>query len=67
MLDRLDIAWANLNPTLHAHFEAGGGPLYFPIDGHFNVAGNRLVADALAPLLRQRLADIRESSQPHGH
>ena len=67
LLDRLDIDWANLNPTLRAHFETGGGPLYFPVDGHFNVAGNRLVADTLAPLLRQRLADIRESSQPHGH
>ena len=57
MLDRLGIAWLDLTPGLRSHYAHGGAALYFEIDGHLNVAGNRLVAGELEPALRAELLD----------
>lgn len=37
----------DLLPVFLAHLAAGGEPLYFEQDQHWNVAGNRLAADAI--------------------
>jgi len=55
ILRRLHVGYVDLSPTFRAHFEDGGGPLFFPVDGHLNVDGNALVAWALEPELREEL------------
>ncbi len=56
MCRRLGIDTIDLTPVLRAHYERGGEPLYYPVDGHLNSAGHRLVAQALSDALRARLA-----------
>ena len=48
----------NLNDALRRYYEthAQGEPLYFEIDGHFNSAGHKVIADALHAPLRDSLA-----------
>ncbi len=49
------IDYIDLIPDFFDHYRAGGEVLYFPIDGHFNPAGNAFVAQRLESALRQRL------------
>jgi len=58
ILSRLGIDYMDLSPAFRAHFESGGGPLFFSVDGHLNPNGNELVADALEPALRTRIAAL---------
>jgi len=53
LLDEAGVTVHTLNPALRSYYEQGApqGPLYFPIDGHFTVAGHRVVADTLVPLV----------------
>jgi hypothetical protein len=37
---------------------AGGGPLYFEVDGHANAAGNRVIAQAVQSYLRARQTEL---------
>lgn len=52
ILDRLNIDHFDLTAAFRAHFAQGGGPLFFPVDGHLNVEGNAFVAQTLEPVLR---------------
>jgi SGNH hydrolase-like domain, acetyltransferase AlgX len=63
ILDRLGVGHFDLSPALRAHFDAGGEPLYFPVDGHLNVRGNALVADVLDPVVRALLGRIGASGE----
>jgi lysophospholipase L1-like esterase len=58
ILDRLGIDHFDLTPAFRSHFEQGGGPLFFPVDGHLNVEGNSLVAQILEPALRTQLGVV---------
>ena len=58
ILDRLGIDHFDLTPAFRAHFEQGGGPLFFPVDGHLNVEGNALTAQILEPVLRVQLTAV---------
>jgi len=59
ILERLGVEYFDLSPALRMHFDAGGDPLYFPVDGHLNARGNALVAQALTPMLESRVARLR--------
>jgi lysophospholipase L1-like esterase len=58
ILDRLGIEHMDVSPALAAHFAGGGEPLYFPVDGHLNARGNEVVAAAIEPVLRTRIAAL---------
>lgn len=49
------IAWADSTPFLTAEHGSRGVPLFFPVDGHFNVAGHEAFARFALPLLLERL------------
>jgi hypothetical protein len=57
-LATLRIEYADLYAPLRAAHEAGGTALYYYADRHLTPRGHRVVADALAPLIEQRLGDL---------
>jgi len=61
-LDAAGIAGVDLQAAFAAH--AGREPLYKPQDTHWNLAGNRLAADVLAPIVRERLAGRASPQRP---
>lgn len=58
----LRIEYVDLYEPLRAAFEAGDLDLYYYADRHLTPRGNRVVADALAPLIKQRLDAAFENS-----
>lgn len=48
------IATLDLTPLLAARLAQDGQPLYFPVDGHWNVAGHEAAAQAIADWLAPR-------------
>jgi hypothetical protein len=52
----LGVECLDLTETFRAH--AGGGPLYFEVDGHANAAGNRVIAQAVQSYLRARQTEL---------
>jgi lysophospholipase L1-like esterase len=48
------LATLDLTPVLAAQLEQDGQPLYFPVDGHWNVAGHETAAKAIADWLAPR-------------
>jgi hypothetical protein len=57
ILMELGVDFASLEPAL-VSAAAPGEPLYFPIDGHWNVRGHEVVAATVTELLRARLAAL---------
>jgi hypothetical protein len=53
-LDEAGVPYLDLMPAFLER--AGQGPLYKPQDTHWNLAGNRLAAEVMAPAVRARLA-----------
>jgi len=53
-----------LTVTQHFRNEAVTKRLYFPIDGHFTSAGNRLYAQAVADVLEPMLETLRQGARP---
>jgi len=54
-LDQAGVPYLDLGPAFAAR--AGQEPLYKPQDTHWNLAGNRLAADVMAPAVRERLGN----------
>ena len=55
-LRELGVECLDLTEIFRAH--AGGGPLYFEVDGHVNAVGNRVIAQAVQRYLRARQAEL---------
>lgn len=53
-LDEAGVPYLDLTPAFLEH--ADQGPFYKPHDTHWNLAGNRLAAEVIAPAVRARLA-----------
>lgn len=68
-----DIGILNLQPELVGHIREYAQPLYYPIDKHWNRAGNRVVAEILHRWLRTELGfckvcvSANRSEQGLGH
>jgi lysophospholipase L1-like esterase len=52
MAARLQIPYLDLLPPLRREAAAGRAPLYYSVDGHWNPAGHRAAAEALAEFVR---------------
>jgi hypothetical protein len=59
-LRRLGVPTLDLTEALRAH--AGGPPLFFEVDGHANVEGNRVLATAVLDYLHGHAAELGLSS-----
>jgi hypothetical protein len=62
--DSLGVPCLDLLPVLSGAYEAGSGPLFFPIDRHHNEKGNAIAADAIFRFLST--ADSRVDPPGHG-
>jgi len=59
ILQDLHIDHMDVGGALRRSYRSTGKPLYFRVDGHLNVLGHRVFADALAPALEKKIAPSR--------